>query len=180
MTARAMESDKKKSFDCGMNDFITKPINPEEVFDIMIKWLPAHKIAEIFKSKQKIETDSAKEKINKRNYRGLNTKDGIKRFMGDIDEYKNSLLIIFEEYSDFNKKLQEILEKNHLNEFKDLIHKFKGMVGNISADKLYNICVDIERNIENENISNNFLEDFNIAFSELLQSIKVFLKENTP
>ncbi len=179
MTARAMESDKKKSFDCGMNDFITKPINPEEVFDIMIKWLPAHKIAEIFKSKQKVEKESVKEKLDKRNYRGLNTIDGIKRFMGDVDEYKNSLMIIIEEYSDFNKKLQQVLEKNNLNEFKDSIHKFKGMVGNISADKLYNICVDIEKNIENENISNNFLEDFNIAFSELLQSIKVFLKENT-
>ena len=38
MTAHAMSDDRKKSLDAGMNDHITKPIHPEALMDILIKW----------------------------------------------------------------------------------------------------------------------------------------------
>lgn len=39
-TANAMEGEKQKCLDAGMDDFITKPIKTEEVSDILSKWLP--------------------------------------------------------------------------------------------------------------------------------------------
>ena len=39
MTAHAMSGDKEKSLAVGMNDHITKPIDPEKVFAVIAKWL---------------------------------------------------------------------------------------------------------------------------------------------
>jgi signal transduction histidine kinase len=39
MTANAFAEDKARCFDAGMNDFIAKPIEPEILFETMLKWL---------------------------------------------------------------------------------------------------------------------------------------------
>jgi len=39
MTANAFSEDKAQCFDAGMNDFITKPANPELLFSTLLRWL---------------------------------------------------------------------------------------------------------------------------------------------
>ena len=39
MTANALESDVESSFSAGMNGHISKPIEPEEVYKCLNKWL---------------------------------------------------------------------------------------------------------------------------------------------
>ena len=40
MTANAMAGDRERSLEAGMNDHITKPIDPDELFDVLLRWLP--------------------------------------------------------------------------------------------------------------------------------------------
>src|SRR6185295_6453041 len=40
MTANAMAGDRERSLAAGMNDHITKPIDPDELFDVLMRWLP--------------------------------------------------------------------------------------------------------------------------------------------
>ncbi|MCL2585437.1 MAG: response regulator, partial [Streptosporangiales bacterium] len=43
VTARAMQGDREKSIDAGATDYITKPIDIDELLDCMSRWLaPAH------------------------------------------------------------------------------------------------------------------------------------------
>jgi len=39
MTANAFAEDKARCFEAGMNDFITKPAMPEDLFATLLKWL---------------------------------------------------------------------------------------------------------------------------------------------
>ena len=41
MTANAMPSDQDKSLQAGMNDHLTKPINPAELYTALVRWIPA-------------------------------------------------------------------------------------------------------------------------------------------
>jgi two-component system sensor histidine kinase/response regulator len=39
MTAHAMPGDKELSLEAGMNGHITKPINPEDLYSALIRWI---------------------------------------------------------------------------------------------------------------------------------------------
>lgn len=41
MTAHAMRGDRERSLDAGMNDHLTKPINPAALSAILSRWMPA-------------------------------------------------------------------------------------------------------------------------------------------
>jgi two-component system sensor histidine kinase/response regulator len=41
MTAHAMTGDRERSLDAGMNDHLTKPINPAALSAILSRWMPA-------------------------------------------------------------------------------------------------------------------------------------------
>jgi len=45
MTAHAMAGDRDKSLEAGMNDHITKPIDPDVLFRTLRKWIPANRLA---------------------------------------------------------------------------------------------------------------------------------------
>ena len=38
MTANALKGDRERSINSGMNDYISKPINPDILFETLVKW----------------------------------------------------------------------------------------------------------------------------------------------
>src|SRR3569623_1751438 len=44
MTANAMEQDRRKCIDAGMNDFLIKPIDPEDMWGMLLRWVRASRI----------------------------------------------------------------------------------------------------------------------------------------
>ena len=42
MTAQAMKGDKEKCLEAGMNDYIAKPISPQQLYSTLIKWFNNH------------------------------------------------------------------------------------------------------------------------------------------
>jgi len=42
MTANAMAADRDRCLDAGMNDHIAKPIDPDQLFKVLIRWTGRH------------------------------------------------------------------------------------------------------------------------------------------
>lgn len=42
VTANAMKGDDKKCLEAGMDDYISKPVQPDMIIDVITRWLPDH------------------------------------------------------------------------------------------------------------------------------------------
>jgi CheY-like chemotaxis protein len=39
MTANVMQEDRQRCFEAGMNDFVTKPVDPDQLLAVLLKWV---------------------------------------------------------------------------------------------------------------------------------------------
>jgi PAS domain S-box-containing protein len=57
MTAHAMQGDRERCIEAGMNDYITKPVSPQSLAEVLDKWLPKEnddRCAEMVKDEKKM------------------------------------------------------------------------------------------------------------------------------
>ncbi|MDD5755342.1 MAG: response regulator, partial [Methylococcales bacterium] len=143
MTANAMQQDKDKCIDAGMNDHVAKPIDPEELFRALLKWIkPKH-------DKSSVQPTLI---INKRSdylpiIDGLDVELGLRRVLGNGTLYLNMLrkYVINQENAPAN--LRAALDTPDYNAAERIAHSSKSVNGNIGATSLQKIAAELEEMI---------------------------------
>ena len=168
MTASALKGDREMSLKCGMNDYISKPINSRVLFETLVKWLPV-------KSMQ-----SDKNSINRPCYKKneiLDVEQTILRLGNKQDLYKNLLKIYEKNYSNLVKELSDLISNKQYDETMRFIHTLKSVTGNIGAMKLNNFIIGFEKQYktyDGEAIDED-LRTFSYLNEELLKYISKFI-----
>ena len=148
LTAAVMNEDKILSKEAGMQEHLAKPIDFDELFKVINKYLP-----------NLISIDTS---IDGKNYISNNhiDFDELLKRIGN-EKLANELLKKFEStYKDYDKELNENFQTE---EFSKSIHKLKGVSGNLALKTLYKIISEIEE----ENIINKKRELLNQLIIEL-------------
>jgi CheY-like chemotaxis protein/HPt (histidine-containing phosphotransfer) domain-containing protein len=173
MTAHAMAGDEDKSLQAGMNGHVTKPIDPDQLFATLQKWIqPSEKRAEAQKLVVSVEP-SGEDKVVPaedelpESLPGFDLADGLKRLKGNKKLYRKLLLSFATDYCEAANETREALDAEDFERAHSLIHNLKGLAGNLSATDLQAAAVNMEKLVKGVDKIAPSSKRLNLRFSEL-------------
>ncbi len=170
MTAHAMVTDKKKSQAVGMNGHITKPVNPDELYSILLKWLPREK-----RTSNDIFFPKKKEKKGKAST--FDPQQGIQHLGGNKELYISLLNKFMEKYIDSANLLKETFQAGNKEEAMRQAHSIKSVAGNLGAEKLQAIAFKVESAIKENSGYEKVLAEFKQSLAQAAEKIKAYLQK---
>jgi two-component system sensor histidine kinase/response regulator len=147
MTANAKQSDREHCLAAGMNDHIGKPIEPEDLWKMLLKWIkprhpnaaPAVKEAAA-QATPDVELPSGIE--------GLDVSNGLRRVLGKKPLYQAMLLKFVAGQKFIVAEIRKALDGNFWEIAERLTHTLKGVAGNIGATRLQPLAENLETAIK--------------------------------
>ncbi|SFX29855.1 response regulator [Marinospirillum alkaliphilum] len=142
LTANAMLEDRQKSLDAGMNDHLTKPINPAQLVDTLIQWIPA--------ARRPLpplpEEDPAEAQASELpQLSQLDTQAGLQRLGNNEQAYVRLLERFAKNQQDFGEQLKAAQTSGDQPLAERLVHTLKGVAGNIGATGIQQQAAELEQ-----------------------------------
>lgn len=167
MTAHAMVGDKEKSLNAGMNEHITKPIDPDELYKTLKRWLQP---SNSHTSNTVILTHQNDMTLLPDYSDSLHVQWGLKRIGGNRSLFYKLLKEFHQDHHNDIQLLQHAIDTNQIETAKRIIHTIKGVTGNIGAHKLQQLASELEQGI-------NSLDDYATALSLFTQEFIILMTE---
>jgi PAS domain S-box-containing protein len=144
MTAHALAGDREKSLAAGMNDHISKPINPNALEAALRQWLPPVKCAAVAADAPGPVTNP--DLLSIPSLPDLDVAEGMARLNGNRELYLKLLRDFVAGYGDGEAPAQLLreLRAGRRDEALHRIHTVRGVAANIGAKELAAAATDLE------------------------------------
>ena len=174
MTAHAMAGDEEKSLEAGMNGHVTKPIDPEQLFAELQKWIqPREKRAA--DRQQDVSAEPSAPKFSEDDLPqalpGFDLEVGLRRLMGNKRLYRKLLLDFGSKYTGIAGEIRHALDAGDFEKTHSLVHNLKGLAGNLAATELQAATVEMEKRIKGGPKKISAPEQLDQKFVELEKAI---------
>jgi HPt (histidine-containing phosphotransfer) domain-containing protein len=160
-----------------MNDYVTKPIDADELLNVLSKWLCEEReleeeyIEEPEKKKAQSEPSSFYENLD---LAGVDVNSALRRLRGNMKLFIRLLKEFSVEYRDVGDKIRESLDSGDFETARRTVHTLKGLAGNLSANDLQRAARDLEKVIEEEDVSR--MEDYLMVVEDELKQVLISVR----
>jgi polar amino acid transport system substrate-binding protein len=176
MTADVQKETREKCLATGMNDYISKPIEPSFLYEKLIHQLRPDVEPELVTK----TTDLGKqvfdiEKIPR--LHGVNPKLSLINMDHNAELYRKILRRVFKDYHDRGKDIHQNLLMGDYKTAGQLTHTIKGVFGTLGAEQLYGVAGDLEQAIITADIERiaHLITIFTYNFEKFMYSLENFI-----
>ncbi len=174
MTAHATVEERQRTAQAGMNDHITKPIDPEAMYQTIGRWVSRKALSASLTPPAETPVKS-EEAVDLPVVPGLDTEGALKRVRGNRRLYRDLLGRFVTGQENAAPQIKELLLKGDRLGAETAAHTAKGVAGNIGAAEVQSAAAELERAIRHEEPAEQTqaaLECFASAMAEFIGKLK--------
>ncbi|MEO5364813.1 MAG: ATP-binding protein [Magnetococcus sp. WYHC-3] len=157
MTANAMSSDREKSLAAGMNDHVSKPVDPRQLFSVLARWLPPLSLPATDAptpppAEETPLTLSGPLLPTAEQLPGVDREAGLQRAMGNVALYLRLLESFRRDQQDVVTHIRQALQNGDRRTAERLAHTLKGLSGTIGAMTLRDLAQTVEQSLRDTDL----------------------------
>jgi len=170
MTAHNMAGDKEKCLSAGMNDHISKPVDPDKLFQVLAKWLNEDFDTTRLDITPTKATQEERQLIPE-NIPGIDQAEGLKKIHYKYPLYHKLLKEFYQSHKETANNINMFLDKKDRLSAYQLAHTIKGVAGNLCAIELYKAATNLEQILTSTSDYKMSLSVFNEAFDSVMMGL---------
>jgi signal transduction histidine kinase/two-component SAPR family response regulator len=140
MTAHAMQQERDRCLALGMQDHITKPINPDHLYARLQHWC-GRRDQDLPDSPQPIRASGDPELPA---LEGFDTVGALRRVAGNRGLYRRLLISLLHTQGDAQDRLDAALAEGDLRQAEHIVHSIKGVAANLGATDLADAAANLD------------------------------------
>ena len=148
MTAHAMVEERERCLASGMNDHVTKPISPEQLYRAIERWCPSHVDATFTEDAAQSGARTVSNDHDDLVIDGIDVHEALGRMMDNRELYMQMLTRFHDSHTDAVSKIRIAL--NDLDDprlAERLAHTLKGVAALLGATDIANVAAQVEEKI---------------------------------
>jgi len=175
MTANAMLGDREKCIDAGMNDHVAKPINPNDLFSALIKWIqPKEEMLKKDMRSSPKKGQTKKDESTLPDISGIDMATGIARVMGNEKLYRKLLGNFYQDNINIRLEIEKALDLGDIKLAERLVHTVRGVSASIGANELAEVAKPLEAklNKRSKKINKKLWDEFWNCLELVLEGLR--------
>jgi signal transduction histidine kinase/CheY-like chemotaxis protein len=179
MTAHALVEERQRCLDAGMNDHVSKPIDPDNLFATLLRWAKPRQKSAVESQTQPVKAKPSDE-ILLPEIAGVNVADGLNRVAGNRRLYRDLLGQFASKQRDAAAQISAALESGDSKLAERIAHTVKGVAGNLAIAEVQSAAQKVEKAIREGLDITPPLDGFATVLSTQVHAIEKALRESAP
>lgn len=170
MTAHALSTDRDMCLDAGMDDHLTKPIDPDILFETLVRWIkPADRT---FHEMKKVRIPQTAEALPD-SLPGFDIETGLMSVSGNKELYLSLLDQFRNNHADAHIKIKQCVKTGDIETAQRIAHTMKSVTAAIGALKLSKSAIGVEAWLSGDMKEGEkaALDDFTMDLSEVVMGL---------